>query len=217
MRAYKWLADEDPIYGTGKYDLSGAWQTVTGKLKICKLGYHVCNAEQVPYFCGTVLWEVEVDGKCIVDDIKSCWQRIRFVRKMAWSRKDLIDYVNFCFSEVKNAASAACACACACACAAAENASDSSSTASAAFPSYSTASAAFPSYYAASAAFLSYYAASACAADAASVSVAASIAASDAASAAAYAAADAENAALRERKKQRTWIETRIGEKFLTD
>jgi hypothetical protein len=99
MKYFKWLANSGPIYGTGTYDLSGAWQQVEGPLSVCFNGYHVCTAKQLPLWAGTELWEVEIQGDRIGDEDKICAREIRFVRKLNWDREKMIRLAWCCAFE----------------------------------------------------------------------------------------------------------------------
>ena len=105
MKYYKWTADNKPICGIGKYELpkgkrKGKWMEVEGELVMCENGFHACTREQLPYFCGTELWEVELDGVLDKPDArKVCARRMRFVRKLNWSRKDMEDYAQNCADQ----------------------------------------------------------------------------------------------------------------------
>lgn len=99
MRYYKWMANGKPIYGRGKYAPPGEWQLkIEGKLEICWRGYHVCTADQVPYWCGTELIEVEVHEKDIVGrgPDKILCRTWREIRRFRWTRDDVAEYARAC-------------------------------------------------------------------------------------------------------------------------
>jgi len=96
MKYYKWIADGLPIYGMGAYDLSGKWQYVEGPLSACENGFHVCRADQVHYWIGTELWEVEISDETINCGNKICCRGIRFVRRLAWDKDKMIRYAWCC-------------------------------------------------------------------------------------------------------------------------
>lgn len=90
FRRYKWTEGPKAIYGEGAYDQSGAWLPKQ-RVVMCSSGYHVCTREQVAHWRGTELWEVEVRGKHLEANDKECWEEMRFVRKLKWTHKDMVD------------------------------------------------------------------------------------------------------------------------------
>lgn len=101
MRYYKWMANGKPIYGKGKYAPPGEWQPrIEGKLEMCWRGYHVCTANQVPYWCGTELIEVEVREKDIVarGADKILCRTWREIRRFRWACEDMVEYARICAS-----------------------------------------------------------------------------------------------------------------------
>jgi hypothetical protein len=99
MRYYKWMADGKPIYGRGTYAPPGEWQPrIESKLEMCWRGYHVCTADQIPYWCGTELIEVEVRDEDIVDsrEDKILCRTWREIRRFRWTCKDMVEYVRAC-------------------------------------------------------------------------------------------------------------------------
>ena len=114
MRYYKWMADGKPIYGRGKYAQPGEWQPrIEGKLEICRRGYHVCTADQIPYWCGTELIEVEVGGVVEVGSDKVLCRTWREIRRYKWTREDMIQFAKDCAAAAYAAARARAAAACA--------------------------------------------------------------------------------------------------------
>ena len=92
MAYYKWLAADGPVYGEGTYDLSGAWQPrIDGKLTACEHGYHVLTAEQVAYWRGDGLIEIEPKDIEIEQHDKCVCRTWRLVRRLKWTRQDMLD------------------------------------------------------------------------------------------------------------------------------
>jgi len=107
MKYYKFTTDNGPIYGKCVYDLSGAWQSVEGELKICFNGFHANRADQLPYWMGTELWEVEIRGETIEDYNKICAREIRFVRQLSWDQDKMLRFAWLCAFDANAAACAA--------------------------------------------------------------------------------------------------------------
>jgi hypothetical protein len=98
-RYYKWTAGERPVCGWKGYDQTGAWQEVEGPIIPCRNGYHACTAEQVPGFCGTELWEVEIEGDIAALADQAVALRMRFIRKLRWQRADAVAYAQWCAAD----------------------------------------------------------------------------------------------------------------------
>ena len=100
---YKWTFEGKPVYGTGTYDFSGAWQPrITGELESCRRGYHVCRKDQIPSCCGDGLHQVEVDKTdMIVGETKCVASTWRLIRTLAWSRHDMLDYAEWCLDRTR--------------------------------------------------------------------------------------------------------------------
>jgi len=105
---YKWTIESRPIYGLGKFDTTGTWQSVTGPLVMCKNGFHVCRRQDLPFLCGTCLWQVETRGEELeeeliendLDDNKLCFREIRFLRQLKWNREDMLEFFRWCMSRI---------------------------------------------------------------------------------------------------------------------
>jgi len=92
-RYYKWLAADGPVYGDGEYATPGEWQVpIKGKLVPCRHGYHVFTAEQVSFWCGDGLIEVEAQDIEIRQADKCLCRTWREIRRLAWTEDDMIDY-----------------------------------------------------------------------------------------------------------------------------
>lgn len=231
MKYYHWtLAGRKPIYGRGEGRPIGEWQRVEGNLCPCSVGLHACFPSEVPYWCGEELWEVEVRGEHRLEIDKSCWRERRYVRQLAWTQADIVQFARWCAERARShsiaplpAASAKWA---------ADWAAISEAAASRAAALRATALRAAAATPAVNVAPLTVIAA-ACAADAVEAAAEAAAWAADAASKGAVVADAASNgaavavnpagltatlvaasAARAERRAQREWIEGRIGEKL---
>ena len=103
-RYYKWTVGGKAIYGQGKYAPIGEAQPrIEGALKMCERGYHVCTAEQVSHWCGTELWEVEVDEEDVVatNRSKTLCRTWKGIRKLNWTTADMVDYAQACADRAK--------------------------------------------------------------------------------------------------------------------
>ena len=113
---YKWLANDKPVYGTGNYNLAGGWQScIEGELKACVNGYHVMTADQVSSWCGDGLIEIEPQDIEIAQDDKCVCRSWRMVRRLKWTRADMVDYAKWCAGRAKGYVDAADAAAARCA------------------------------------------------------------------------------------------------------
>lgn len=91
MKYYKLLDDQDTGYYSGyKWDISGKWMKVKGKLEMCGNGFHVMRAKDIIEWleCGFNLYEVEVVGERILGDTKICVSTVRVVRKVEKYNKE---------------------------------------------------------------------------------------------------------------------------------
>ena len=232
-RYYKWMADGKPIYAAGSYAPPGEWQPrIEGELTACRRGYHILTWEQVPYWCGTELIEVEAQDVEIERDDKCVCRTWREVKRYRWSRDDMVAYAQWCASRAKKYAALA----------SRTDATDATFAARSAaiYTTRAVADAAYAAYtardtdatdatnaaraaaiyttraaYAAADAYIAYAADVADAADAAHAAVYAVRSTRDAAGYARDAAGYARVAAgmeADERVVQRMWIEARIGE-----
>lgn len=155
MAYYKWFANRRPIYGTGMYVLDGSWQPrIEGEIEVCTRGYHVCRDQDLAYWRGTELAEVEIDLEGMIDDGEKVVVRSwRLVRWLAWDRKDMIDCARADAANASNAAANAAS--------DYANAAAAANSSNAAYAALASANAANASANAASARYASDYAANA--------------------------------------------------------
>ena len=107
-RYYKWMADGKPVYGTGEYATPGEWQTrIKRELQPCRRGYHILTAEQVPYWCGTDLIEVEAQDVEITQEYKCVCRTWREIKRYRWTRDDMVEYARWCAGRATAHAEAA--------------------------------------------------------------------------------------------------------------
>ena len=147
IKAYKWTADLRPIYGTGEYAPVGEWQPQDQTPVPCESGYHACTAAQVPQWCGTELWTVELRGPVVDAGDKLCATNLRLVRKLKWTREDMVAYAQACAERAASYAAryAASAASAASAAASAADAADAASYAA----RYAASAASYAARYAA--------------------------------------------------------------------
>lgn len=207
-RYYKWLANNNPIYGKGTYAKPGEWQPrIDGKLLPCVRGYHIMTAAQVSFWCGTELIEVEPQDVKIVQYDKCVCRTWREIKRFKWSRADMLQYANGCAERAQEIAKQV----------SARYASDAGNSAYAAYAAAHAAvvAAANCAYYASRGAHVYCADAARAAADTAAYSASTAAAADLAATAANGASrAASKTSAETERKNQLRWIEIRVGEKL---
>jgi hypothetical protein len=66
MIAYKFLAPGavGPFSGFA-WGEPGRWVEADGEPAACRSGIHACRVEQLPYWLGEELWEIELDGEVV--------------------------------------------------------------------------------------------------------------------------------------------------------
>ena len=94
MRGYKALnMDMSSAYGDMSYEI-GKKYTITGELKMCENGYHFCeNLEDVEKhytISKSRIFEVEAEGKMIIDEDKICAESIILLREL--SKEEIRQY-----------------------------------------------------------------------------------------------------------------------------
>ncbi|HSW41303.1 MAG TPA: hypothetical protein VLM76_02210 [Patescibacteria group bacterium] len=71
--------------GRGRWT-PGRWRSVAGRLVPCVRGLHLCRADQLIYWLGPRIWEVETDGEVIEAEDRYVARRARIVREVtAWN------------------------------------------------------------------------------------------------------------------------------------
>ena len=94
MKGYKALnMDMSSICGNMVYEI-GKRYTITGKLKMCKNGYHFCKyLEDIEWhraIAKSRIFEIEAEGEIIEDFNKSCAESITLVREL--SKEEIHQY-----------------------------------------------------------------------------------------------------------------------------
>lgn len=107
MRYYKILTKRGNRGGFGKFkwDISGKWMSVEGKLKMCKNGFHVIKKRYICDWINAIsryvlfttaytlynyakkylkLYEVEIKGDRIRSYNKICVRSVRVIKKLEW-------------------------------------------------------------------------------------------------------------------------------------
>jgi hypothetical protein len=78
----------------------GSWVEVSGALRLCRNGLHVCQATALPYWLHEELWEVETEGDFIEGPDCRVVRRARLVREIgAWSDGGAARFVNACIAH----------------------------------------------------------------------------------------------------------------------
>jgi hypothetical protein len=94
--AFRWpLPDAGP----------GAW--VQAEIDPCRSGIHACRVEDLPYWAGRVLYEIELDGEIVAQPTKIVAPRGRLVRRIdAWERELRDAYTRACADRAHELAAA---------------------------------------------------------------------------------------------------------------
>lgn len=108
MKYYKFLtADNKGQYSDYDYTAylpkdgkPGKWLRKTGKVDMCRVGYHACDKMHLFDWINAQLYEVEYQGEVTVGDTKVVGQKMRFIRKVeTWNDKTLRLYAVWCARE----------------------------------------------------------------------------------------------------------------------
>lgn len=79
----------------------GEWsEEITGELKPCKIGYHVCRDEDLLAWLGEEIYECEVGGSVVECEGKVVVGRVRLLRKARWGIKEAISFAADCAGRV---------------------------------------------------------------------------------------------------------------------
>ena len=82
-------------------DEPGAWVEAEGDLVPCWNGLHVMREQDLAYWAGPTLFEVEIDGESIEAGDKVVCRRARLTRKVeTWDRRTLVAWVCDCTERV---------------------------------------------------------------------------------------------------------------------
>ena len=70
----------------------GKWYTHEGKLDICNSGFHCSKGiyQAFKFAQGSILAQVEVKGKSIIETNKEVWEEMRIIKSWRWSKKDSV-------------------------------------------------------------------------------------------------------------------------------
>jgi len=97
MKYYKWLADNGPISGKGRYAKRRTWQPrIEDKTVEEERGWHILTAKQIAANVGDTLIEVKAKGVEIESDENCVCRTWREVRRLRWTQHDMLDFVNAC-------------------------------------------------------------------------------------------------------------------------
>src|SRR3972149_1177472 len=80
----------------------GIWQKVSGKLELCKNGFHSSKEpyDAFSYVQGEILAIVECRGEHLKDENKYCWSEQRVVDVYKWTKKDSVKLAIFSAEQV---------------------------------------------------------------------------------------------------------------------
>ena len=75
----------------------GKWYKHEGELEICKAGFHASKNFIDAFGFVTPYWvaKVAVRGKSIIQNDKECWEEMKIVKWVKWTRKDSISLAVF--------------------------------------------------------------------------------------------------------------------------
>ena len=102
---YKFLREVDGQIKSNSGDTTwtvGEWQTHRGKLDICNSGLHCSDQiwQAFSYVQGEILAEVEVGGRSVIQDDKSCWSKMRLTKCYRWRKEDSVALALFAAESV---------------------------------------------------------------------------------------------------------------------
>jgi hypothetical protein len=90
--AYKFLDEGSVSPFTGFRWPAGEWVDAEGA-DPCRRGIHACRVQDLPFWLGKELWEIELDGDVVVQQRKVVAPRGRLVRRVdAWGREVLAEF-----------------------------------------------------------------------------------------------------------------------------
>jgi hypothetical protein len=96
--AYKFLRPD----GTGVFSRFrwpvGPW--VEAEIEPCRSGVHACRRRDLPYWLAPTLYEVELDGEVVAQDLKVVAERGRLTRRVdAWNADTREEYSQMCIAR----------------------------------------------------------------------------------------------------------------------
>lgn len=100
MIAYKWLRpDGTSVFTRFRWPLpdGGPGEWVEAPQALCRSGIHACRADDLPYWVGRALYEIELDGPIVEEPTKVVAERGRLLRRIdAWDDALRADYTRMC-------------------------------------------------------------------------------------------------------------------------
>ena len=92
MTAYKFLGDGSVSPFAGFRWPVGEW-VEAATADPCRRGIHACRVQDLPFWLGRELWEIELDGEIVVHERKLVAPRGRLVRRLTdWNRELLEEF-----------------------------------------------------------------------------------------------------------------------------
>lgn len=80
-----------------------AWVEIRGALQLCRNGIHACRADQLPYWWGAQLWEIELTEPIADAGRVVLAARARLVRRVrAWDESTMRRYARACAWRVRD-------------------------------------------------------------------------------------------------------------------
>jgi hypothetical protein len=111
VTAYKFLgADGRGVFSGFAWPLpnGGPGDWVEANVNLCRSGIHACRAEDLSYWLGPALYEVELDGGITVAGMKVIAPRGRLVRHIDdWNDETREEYSQMCISRAGELAASA--------------------------------------------------------------------------------------------------------------
>jgi len=101
-KRYKFInKDFTSYHGEQKWEV-GKWYQAEGDLDLCKNGFHCSQriGQALSYVKTSLLAEVEVKGKSIVDGDKEVWEYMRITKCYKWSKKNSVKTAIFAARSV---------------------------------------------------------------------------------------------------------------------
>ena len=101
MIAYKFLASGRVAQFSGREWPEEGWVEAEQPLVPCRSGVHACRLEDLPYWLGPELWEVELDGKVLAGELKLVAERGRLRRPIEeWDEAARSAFADECVRRV---------------------------------------------------------------------------------------------------------------------
>ena len=100
MIAYKFLTPEATSPFTGfRWDVpdSGPGRWIEAPVEPCRSGIHACRRDDLPFWLGRMLYEVELSGEIVAEPTKLIASRARLLRRIgAWDDRLRDAYTRMC-------------------------------------------------------------------------------------------------------------------------